>query len=277
MKRCLKMLMFFAFVAVICTACEGDVTRAFRHAGYSVSDVKFVCDAFYGDNSTGEAIRFLTADRAITTEGVIYELSFGQKFSNDQNCRVADTGLRVSAIMDDSIFLATNGGIYYLTDNGQSKAYTEITTSDSSYGTYATLFYSGNGIKYTTVDNSNGIYYVMKSDGNVYGYTLYSEDRDTYPVIAGMVVVYNKLDYGDIIDYHYAGNSPLTYVRTADKVFHLTMTNEKECTTYADIQCNYVMTDDEMFEEYRDYIFAYNGSTIFSTYGRIFSLGSAGE
>ena len=275
MKRYLKMIMFFVFVAVICTACEGDVTRAFRHAGYSVSNAQFVCDAFFGKEATGETIRFLTPTRAITTEGVIYELSPGQKFSNDQNCRLADTGLRVSAIMDDTVFLATNGGIYTLVENGNTPAYSEVTSSDNSYGTYATLFYSGNGIKYTTVDSNNGIYYVMQPDGNVYGYTLYSENRDTYPVIAGMVIVYNKLDYGDIIDYHYAGNSPGTYVRTADKLFHLTMTNEKECTTYADIQCNYIMTDDEVFEEYKDYIFAYNGSTIYSTYGKIFNLGSS--
>ena len=272
MKKYFKVFLLLVILGV-CTACEGDVTRALRHAGYSPSTNKLVCDPLYSSEST-ETIRFLTGSKAITGEGVIYELSPGQKFSNEQNCRVADTSLRVAAIFDNSVFLATNGGIYTLEANNNIPAYTELSTSDSNYATYATLFYSGNGIKYSTVDSQNGIYYSLSPDGNVYGYTLYSENRDTYPQIVGTVIVYNKNDYGDIIDYQYAGNSVLTYVRTTDRVYHLTMTNEKECSTYADIQCNYIMTDDEVFEKYRDYILAYNGSTVYTTYRKVFTMGN---
>ena len=272
MKKYFKIILLIVVLGVCC-ACEGDVTRALRHAGYSLSSTqKFVCDPLF-DSENGEVIRFLTGTRAITGEGVIYELSPGQKFSNEQNCRVADTGLRVAAIMDDTVFLATNGGIYTLESNNNVPAYTEITSADNSYGVYATLFYSGNGIKYSTVDTTNNIYYSLSNDGNVYGYTLYTENRDSYPQIVGTVVVYNKNDYGDIIDYHYAGNSTLTYVRTNEKVYHLTATNEKECSTYADIQCNYIMTDDEVFEKYRDYILAFNGSTVYTTYKKVFTMG----
>lgn len=275
MKKCFKIILLLVILGV-CTACEGDVTRALRHAGYSLATPKkLVCDPLF-ESETGEVIRFLTGTKAITGEGVIYELSPGQKFSNEQNCRVADTGLRVAAIFDNSVFLATNGGIYTLEANNNVPAYTEITSADNNYGLYATLFYSGNGIKYSTVDSQNGIYYSLAPDGNVYGYTVYSENRDAYPQIVGTVIVYNRMDYGDIIDYQYAGNSPLTYVRTVDRVYHLTVTNEKECSTYADIQCNYIMTDDEVFEKYGEYILAYNGSTVYTTYRKMFTMSGNG-
>lgn len=258
-------------ICLLCSACDGDVTRALRHSGYSVSEGKFECDAFFSKDST-EKIRFLAGSHAITQDGSIYELSYGQKFSNNQNCKLADTPLKVSSILDDSVFLATNGGIYTF-GNGNQAAYSEINSSDNNYGTYSTLFYSTSGIKYMTMDSQNGIYYGLSTDGNVYGYTLYSENRDSYPVVAGMVTVYSKADYGDIIDFKYAGDSVATYVRTNDRIYHLTMTNEKDCTTYADIKCNYIMTDDETFEKYMDYIFAYSGSTIITTYQKIFSVG----
>ncbi len=273
MKKYFKIILVSLFVVFFCSACNGDVTRALRHDGFSVSDEKFVCDALFEKGST-IMIRFMTPTHLITTDGVIYEISPGKKYSNNQNCKLANTDLRVSAIFDNSVFLATNGGIYRLVASNDAQAYTEVNSSDNSYALYSLLFNSSTGIKIMTADSQNGIYYVLSKDGNVYGYTIYNRDRSNgVPEVAGIVIVYHRLDYGDIYDFNYVGNSPATYVRSNDKIYHLESTNADECSTYADIACEYVMTEDETLEENKDYILAYSGSNIITTYQRFFTLG----
>ena len=51
-------------------------------------------------------------------------------------------------------------------------------------------------------------------------------------------------------------------------------TNAEECTKYADVECIYAMSESEVFNEYNDYIFAYNGSTLITTYNKVFNAGS---
>jgi len=272
MKKMIKITIFIVCLFTVCIACEGDITRALRHAGYNLSGTeKFVCDVFYGENAT-ETIRFLTATHAITDEGVIYEFSPGKKYSNNQNCRLANTSLRVSSIYDDTVFLANNGGIYRFNGTDGAEPYSEILSTDNDYNNYAPLFYGSTAVKYITVDSNNGIVYGLSNDGNVYGYTLYRGQNNSIEIV-GVVIVYNKLDYGDIIDFGYAGNSPNTYVRTEDTFYHLTVTNEEECSKYADIQCNYIMTEDEILKKNKEYILGYNGSIIYTTYGKVFTSG----
>ena len=45
-KRVLLVLLFL--VVIICTACNGNVTRDIRHAGFSVGE-KFQCSYFYSN------------------------------------------------------------------------------------------------------------------------------------------------------------------------------------------------------------------------------------
>ena len=274
MKRIIKGIIFTICLFSFCIGCEGDVTRALRHAGYNLSgegNTKFVCDAFFGENAT-EFVRFLTPTHFITDEGVLYEISTGKKFSNDQNCRLANTPLRVAALYDNTVFLANNGGIYKLVGDNEGEAYTEILPTDRTYNQYAALLHGSNSIKYVTVDGTNGIVYGLSNDGNVYGYTLYKSDNNAPLEIVGYVIVYNQLDYGQIMDFGYYGNSPTTYVRTADNFYHLTVTNQEDCTTYADVKCNYVMTEDEILRENAEHIMAFNGGTIFTDYGRVFTM-----
>ena len=50
-------------------------------------------------------------------------------------------------------------------------------------------------------------------------------------------------------------------------------TNEKDCSKYADVPCQYTMTESEEYLNYRDRVVAYNGSTLITDYRMIFTAG----
>lgn len=259
------------FVVLFFSGCEGDVTRALRHDGFNIGG-EFSCDAFFSGDEYAESIRYLTGAQIITSSGRIYEISMSQKYSNGTNCKVADTDLKVVAVYDNKVFKAEDGNIYTLVADSNNSPYTQITSADNSFAIYQLLLQPEGTIKAVTADSSNGIYYVLKSDGNVYAYTISSQDRNAGPVIVGTSIVYNRDDYGgNIIDFNYNGDSAATFVRTDYKVFRMKNTNSSECSKYADIKCEYQMMESTVFQDYSDYILAYNGSTLITTYKKIFT------
>lgn len=270
LKKVVMMIGLFMVTLLFCSGCDGDVTRALRHDGFNIGNNEFVCSAF-ADEDNREKIKFMTGTNIITESGKIYDLSLSQKYSNDEHCKLADTNLKVVAIFDGKVFKADDNKMYYLA-TGDGNSYTEVTQADNSYYLYELLLKPEGTIKVLTADSSSGIYYVLKSDGNVYAYTIESSNRGNPPSIVGTTAVYESGYYGgDIIDFNYAGNSGATFVRSASNVYRMKATNSAECSKYADVNCDYAMSESEVFSEYGDYILAYNGSTLITTYNKIFT------
>lgn len=268
MKKNIKIFLLVVCLMLLCTGCQGDVTRALRHSGFSLSGKKIVCEDLFGKTPVAN-IRFLTDGHAITDTGEIYEMSPGVKYSNNMHCRKANTSIRVSAILNDTIALGTDGKMYSLVATDRGAAYSEIPVSDNNYEQYKLLF----STSARKIVSGESMFYGLSDDGNVYGYTLSQTDRNSPLAIVGIVIVYNKMDYGNIIDFGYAGNSMATYVKTGDRYYHLTVTNSKECSAYADVECSYIMAEDETLEKYDSYIAAYNGKSIYTTYNKYFTSG----
>lgn len=275
MKKKMEFIIVVFLAIFLCSACDGDVTRAIRHDGFNVGN-DFVCDAFFSDDkdvTEYEKIKYLTGSNIITEKGRIYEVSMGQQYANESNCKVADTKIEVVAIFDNKVVKASDGKLYYLIADNQSEPYTEVTDNDSSYLLYDLLLKPEGTIKVMTVNSNDGVYYVLKNDGNVYNYTVTKTDRYTPPTISSTALMYNKSDYGsDIVDFNYAGNSGATFVRTDKKAYKMSATNSKECSKYVDVECDYKLEEFSSFSEYRDYIVAYNGSTVITNYGRTFNV-----
>ncbi len=272
MKKYFQLFLVFV-VVVLCSACDGDVTRALRHDGFSVGG-EFICDAFVGEEAP-DKIKYLLPNHIINESGRIYEISLGQKYSNDSNCKVADTGLKVVSLFDNNIFKASDGKYYRINADNNVKAYTEIPNTDSNYLLYDLFLKPENTIKVITADTNNGIFYVLKNDGNVYGMTINKQERNVPPTIVNTVIVYDRNNFGGAItDFNYSGESSTTFVRAGLKVFHMKASNVDECSKFADIQCSYQMVESPVFEEYSDSILAYNGSTVITSYKKVFSIGS---
>lgn len=276
----MKKKLYFCFLLVLvffCTGCDGTVTRDIRHAGFTIGGT-FECGKFFPvtkDDTTYDRIRYFTGTHLIDEDGKIYELSLSKKYYNEENCMAADTSLRVYSIFDNRIVRGTDGRYYYLTAQNNVASYSAIPTTDNSYTIYDILLKDDQVIKVMTADGSQGLFYVLKKDGNIYGYTISSQNRNTPPRLTGTQVVYSKADYEDnIIDFNYAGDSLNTFVRTEKKVFRMKMTNAKECTKYAGVDCQFEMTEDPVFEKYNDRIITFNGSVLITDYKKMFTVAS---
>ena len=276
-KTFLKISVICLLLLLCCTGCDGNVTRDIRHAGFAVG-TKIECDPFFAakkDEVPREKILYFTANHIINTDGKIYDLSLGQTYASGQNCREANTSIRVKAIMDDKIVKGTDGKYYYIIGQNKVEAYTEVPTTDNSYAVYDILLREDDVVKVITADNSIGLYYVLKVDGNIYGNIVTSQDRQSPPKLISTQIVYDMTDYeGRIIDFNYAGDSIASFVKTENKVFRMRIKNLDECSKYADVQCQYEIQEDPMFEQYKDRIVTYNGSTLITDYHMMFTVAS---
>lgn len=265
------------FFVVLCTGCNGNITRDIRHAGFSMNGT-FTCSAFFPKDKEDvnyEKILYLTDTNIINTDGKIYEISLSQPFANGENCKEANTSVQVKAIFDNSIIKGTDDKYYYLVGRNDVQSYTEVPITDNSYVIYDLLLKEADVVKAVTADNSAGIYYVLKSDGNVYSYEITKADYHTAPVITTISIIYDKTAYGsNIVDFNYAGNSLNTFIRTEDKVFRMRITNAKECGKYADISCQFSMQEDSMFVDKREKIIGFNGTTLITNYKQVFTVAS---
>ena len=274
----MKKIIYFSFICILvllCTACNGSVTRGIRHAGFSVGD-KFLCEKFYPrdkDDVHYEKIRYFIGSHLINTDGKIYELSLGQVFANGENCKDADTDIRVKAIFDNKIIKGIDNKYYYLSGQNSVPSYSEVPVTDNSYNIYDILLKGNDIVKVLTANSSIGSYYVLKTDGNVYEYILSSKERNKPIEITSTKVIYDRSAFGsDIIDFNYAGNSVTTYIKTDSKLYRMKIVNLKECKKYADVTCIYEMSEDTQLEEYWDRIITYNGSTVITDYKQMFSV-----
>lgn len=273
--RKVKLFVVVILVFFCCTACNGTITREIRHAGFTMSDT-FICDNFFPkekEDTNYERIKYFTGSHLINSEGKIYELSLGQKFANDQNCKISDTNLIVKAIFDNKIIKGTDNKYYYLVASNNVPSYSEIPQTDNSYLIYDLLLKDEGVIKVVTANSSTGLYYVLKEDGNIYGYTISKKDYNSLPTVTSTTIAYSKNDYGSrIVDFNYAGESLNTFIRTDEKIFRMRITNSEKCNKYADVKCNYKLEEDEIFNTYKDVIISYNGSTLITNYNQMFNV-----
>ena len=277
MKKYFKVGLLMIFVLVMCTGCNGNVTRDIRHAGFAIGQT-IKCDAFFPENKDDvyyEKMRYFTGNHIINTDGKIYEVSLSQTFTNGQHCKEADTYIRVNAIMDNQIVKTVDGRYYYLFSQNNVPSYTEVPPTDNSYAIYDILLKDSDVVKVVTADSSTGLYYTLKEDGNVYGSIISSTDRNSPPKLLSTQIVYSQVDYeGPIVDFNYAGNSLNTFVLTSDKLYRMKITNGLDCTKYADLNCEFKMTEDPIYEQYKDRIIAYNGAVLITDYKQMFTVAS---
>ena len=274
-KKVLRLSVLFIFVVFICTACNGTITRNIRHAGFNVGG-SFECSNFYPkdkEDTSYDRIRYFTDSRLIDEDGIIYEISLGQKFVNNQNCKKANTDIVVKAIMDNHIIKGTDDKYYYLVGQSDVSSYSEVLETDNSYEIYDLLLKQNDVVKVMTANSSIGQYFVLKNDGNVLSYIISKEERDSPAKVTSIKKVYDKNDYDSaIVDFNYAGESINTFIKTEKSVYRLMITNSDKCKKYADIPCRFKMKKDPIFDEYRENIIMFNGSSLLTNYKQMFTI-----
>ncbi len=256
-------------LVIICTACNGNVTRDIRHDDFNVSN-KFYCSSFISKTSN-KKIKYMTGTHIIDEDGKIYEISLSQKYANEENCKEATTRIVVKAIFDDKIVKGSDDKLYYLLKQNNVESYTEVLPTDNSYEIYKLLLKDKDVSKVITADSSIGLYYVLKNDGNIYTNKIVKVNNNYE--IQGIRIVYDESRYGSkIIDFNYSGDSIKTYLKTEDKYYRMQITNKKDCSKYADVICKYELYEDEVLNKHFNKIVFYNGSSIITDYNQLFTV-----
>jgi hypothetical protein len=247
-----------------------NTTRDIRHSGFALSGAELECDALL-DDPDYDKVKFLTGKHAIMDSGNVYELSVGQKYSNEQNCMASPLTSSVVALFDENVVKTADGKYFYIVRTGESAAYSAVPNTDSNYMIYDIILKDSQVLKVKTVDASTGHYYVLKQDGNVYNYVI-SKGISSASIVSSPVV-YSRSNYdGEIIDFSYAGKTSGTFVRTSNKIYRMISTNKEECSKYIDITCTYEMSLDEGLTKHQNKILGFSGNFLITTYGKQFNV-----
>ena len=273
MKK-MKLVFLFMMVMFVCTGCENnsEVTRDLRHSGFNMDREPFNCEALIPKSDKEfEMIKYLGSNYAITTNGVIYDISFSGMFSNGKSCMRANDKLNVEAIMGETVFKAKDNKIYYFRGSNNAAAYTEVPFSENNYSTYRFFFDDPEIVKVQSVKDSS--YYVLKTYGNVNDYKI-KKERDRILLLSTNAVYAAENLGSKIVDFNYAGEqSESTFVRTENKIFRNEALNRKECNDYIDVDCQYSFAEDATLTKHYDRKLAYNGSTLNTDYLKVFRVG----
>lgn len=259
------------------TGCDGNITRDLRHEGFTISNTNFICSDLTKKDEDGnffEKIQYLDNNFAYTKDGDFYEISLGQKYSNNENCKKADFSSPVTATFDTSIIRLSNSKLYYTPSQTSATAYTEVTPNDNYYQIYNLLLSDATVTKVITVDSGTGTYYVLKTDGNVYNYTITRTDYNSPYTITDTKIIYSNKDYqGNIIDFNYDKSSQSKiYLLTDGSYYRMMATNQKECSKYADVSCNYKLQEDKVLNENKNRLLYFGSSMLITDYLKIFTL-----
>lgn len=276
-QKSFMVIFIFTITIIFCCSCDGNTTRDIRHAGYTLTGDTFTCSDLVpkdDEDTSYKKIKYYNNSYAITEDGEIYEISIGLKYANNENCKKAEAPFQVDAIFGD-IARGKDGNFYYLTAQNNVAKYSAISNTDSNYQLYSLLLKDVNNIKIQTHDNNTGSYLILKNDGNIYNYTVSRTENNKEYVIVSSAVAYSKTEFnGNIIDFSYQGNSLGTFIRTDNAIYRLRAKNQDECSKFADVACEYEMSEDEAYLNHKDQILSFNGSTLITTYGKMFTVAS---
>ena len=277
MKNKMRVICLLFIISILVTGCNGTVTRKIRQDGYKISSSKFKCSFLFSnkkDKKVHEDVKYLTDNYIISESGNIYEISIDGLYSNNMNCKKGgNLGTKVNAIMDNSVVRGEDTYFYYLGGDSASK-YTRISTDDENYSIYKILLGESDTVKVATANSNSNSYYVLKKDGAIYKYILKKKEDSNEYYRSGSSIEVKRTEYGPIIDFNYAGVSLATFYRTNDSIYTMKITNSKECNKFVDVPCEYELKKDTVLNEYKDRIIAFDGKTIITDYGRVFSAGS---
>lgn len=221
------------------------------HNGYgNIVTKDFKCDAL--DN-----IKFFNEDRnyyLITKDNEIYDISFNELYSNNQNCKKRDINIEVKDIKEEwdwrhfSItIISKNNKIYDFNLKDKTDWYSDVVG-----GRYAVLVNDkDNNIKsilYT--DNSRNSSIVLKNDNNIY--KQYYNYNNGYKLEKEEIFLSNN-EYGNILnaEIKYDNDKYSIERLTTDKgYYYWKEIKTDECIKYQDINCDWEFVPSEIYQKF---------------------------
>lgn len=225
----------------------------------------FKCDAL--DN-----IKVLGNNYLITKDNEIYDISFNELYSNNQNCKKREINIDIKNIVrrggiDEYLILTKNNKLYDINIDNEMKG---------QYPSFAKTLLNDNNITHIIHTDQNNNYddnmsreimaLVLKKDNKIYKQYYNEKEIDTwdYKITFKREEVYKSLEeYGNIklinLSSFYIGssgkyyelesNTPTTII--SDKgYYYLDEVKTDECIKYKDIECKLELKESEIYKKF---------------------------
>lgn len=222
------------YVIIIFSIIFVDVIKKEKEQAILIKEIgPFSCDVFTDVRNTFDS-------NIIINDGKLYNISLDLKFSNEQNCK---------EISDVNITKVVNN--HYISN--ENKTYSIDETGLKEYnasGKIPAYMYNEDVVMaYTHGSNSEYKYYVLKTDGKIYDVNFGREFRfengvGTYIYNVIEEKVYKEIENEVIKSFDVIENN-VDYVVT-DKGLYINKVSNSECMSYADIDCVYELSKNDI-------------------------------
>lgn len=229
----------------------------------------FKCDAL--DN-----IKVLDNNYLITKDNEIYDISFNELYSNNQNCKKREINIDIKNIVriggiDKYLILTKNNKLYNINiDNemkGRYPSFAKVLLNDDNI---THIIYTDQSNHYDDYMSREIMSLVLKKDNKIYKQyynekEIYNENIQTYDykITFKKEEMYKSLEeYGNIqeivISNYYASNSGKNYqldntptTIISDKgYYYLDEVKTDECIKYKDIECKLELKESEIYKRF---------------------------
>lgn len=220
---------------------------------------KFICDIDYNK------IKDFQRDYFVTKDNEIYDISFHELYSNNQNCKKATLDTNIKAIKGNYV-LDKNNNLYTLQQNDRGKRILQEYSNALSYEKTIIDLMNNDNIDYIyniTSDYSKGEIYalILKSDNNIYK-LIYKDGSGS--VVFDKEELYKSLkEYGNIQEIvtsnYYTSNSgkdyqlednTITTIISDKGYYYLDEVKTDECSKYKDIECKLELKESEIYKKF---------------------------
>ena len=196
----------------------------------------FICDNFSNVKNTFD-------NNIVINDGYMYNINLDMKYSNEQNC-IKMSDKKIVKVIDN--YYVTDENTLYTPDKNGGKEFDSKGKVPEYLMDESVLMASNYG------NNGEYKYYVLKNDGKIYDVTFtrefYFENGEglyRFDVLSEEVY----LEYNDeIIKTFDVEDNKIIYVNTDKGIYTEKVTNS-ECNMYADIDCIYSLTKNDILEE----------------------------
>lgn len=223
--------------------CNGDS----ECLNMSFEENKFICDIDYNN------IKDFQSDYFVTKDNEIYDISFNELYSNNQNCKKREINIDIKNIQDYYIFSKDNK-VYNIRDLEEQRItnYSQIYLADKDIKRIISLDYS----------NSKILVIVFKNN-NLYK-QIYNNDYSNNKVTLEKEEIYKSLEeYGNIQEIvtsnYYTSNSgkdyqlednTITTIISDKGYYYLDEVKTDECSKYKDIECKLELKESEIYKKF---------------------------
>ena len=224
------------YVVIIFSIIFVDVIKKEKEKGIRIREIgPFSCEVFTNVKNTFDS-------NIIINDGKLYNISLDLIFSNEQNCKeISD--INITKIVNNH-YISNENKVYSIDENGL-KEY-------NANGKIPTYMFNEDIVMAHSYGSSNEYnYYVLKTDGKIYDVTFSREFHfengvGTYIYNVTEEKVYKEFE-NEMIKSFDISDGNLDFVIT-DKGLYTNKVTNVECHQYADVECVYELTLNDIIE-----------------------------